>query len=126
MAIVQNYLAVQSEPMLDGVTMRVVIGPNEGAPVFNMRIFEVQPGKSTPFHRHWWEHEVFILEGSAILKLEENDIPVSPGTAILVNRNEKHQFINIGETVMKFMCLVPQEWLENLRSDDSDFRTGTC
>lgn len=126
MAIVQNYLAVQPEPMLDGVTMRVVIGPNEGAPVFNMRIFEVQPGKSTPFHRHWWEHEVFILEGSAILKLEENDIPVSPGTAILVNRNEKHQFINIGETVMKFMCLVPQEWLENLRSDDSNFRTGTC
>ena len=114
MAIVQHYTAVNAEPMLDGVTMRVVIGPKEGAPVFNMRIFEVQSGKSTPFHKHWWEHEVYILEGSAVLKLETGTIPLTQGTAILVTRNEMHQFVNTGSGVMRFMCLVPQEWLEGV------------
>ncbi len=126
MAKVQHYSDVHPEPMLEGVTMRVVIGPAEGAPVFNMRIFEVQPGRATPFHQHWWEHEVYILEGTAVLKLEKSETPLVPGTAILVERNEKHQFVNTGTGVMRFMCLVPQDWLEHMDRDSCGGSGTVC
>ena len=47
---VRDFRGVEAQPAMEGVTMRVVIGPEEGAPIFNMRVFEVQPGLSTPRH----------------------------------------------------------------------------
>ena len=44
-----------------GVTIRVLMGDNVGAPNFTLRHFEVAPGGHTPFHAHPWEHEVFVL-----------------------------------------------------------------
>ncbi|MFP3903820.1 MAG: cupin, partial [Armatimonadota bacterium] len=32
---------------------------NGGAPNFAMRRFVVEPGGSTPYHTHDWEHEVY-------------------------------------------------------------------
>ncbi len=46
-----------------GVTVRWVIRESDGAPHFAMRVFEVEPGKASPFHTHGWEHEVFVLSG---------------------------------------------------------------
>jgi len=47
-----------------GVTIRVLMGENVGAPTFTMRRFEIAPGGHTPFHAHAWEHEVYILSGT--------------------------------------------------------------
>ena len=120
MALVRHFTETEAKPVLEGVKMRMVIGPDQGAPVFNMRVFDVQPGAATPFHSHWWEHEVFILEGSGDLKLTGEKIPLAPGSAILVERNEQHQFVNTGPGILRFMCLVPQEWLESQAGDSKD------
>jgi quercetin dioxygenase-like cupin family protein len=114
MALVRNFQDAELKPVLDGVAMRMVIGPDQGAPFFNMRIFEVQPNSATPYHQHWWEHEVFVLEGTGVLKLQTGEVPLQHGTAILVAGNELHQFVNTGSLLFRFMCLVPQEWLENV------------
>ena len=108
---VQDFRDVEAEPAVEGVTMRVVIGPDEGAPFFNMRVFEVQPGFSSPHHSHWWEHEVFVLSGEGVVKTEQGDLPISHGSAVFVPGGEMHQFQNRGDTVLRFLCLVPQEWL---------------
>jgi quercetin dioxygenase-like cupin family protein len=108
---------VESQKMLDGVTMRMVLGPDEGAPRFNMRIFEVQPGASTPYHSHWWEHEVYIISGKGAVLDEKGEHSLEPGNAVLVPGGEKHHFINTGNEVLRFMCLVPQEWLESYSGD---------
>ena len=49
-----------------GVTIRWVINEKTGAPNFAMRVFEVRPGAATPYHRHWYEQEMFILEGTGL------------------------------------------------------------
>lgn len=120
----RNMIEIEAKEMLDGVTMRMVIGPDEGAPHFNMRVFDVQPGASTPHHSHWWEHEVFIMAGSGIVRDQTGEKPISSGMALLVPGGETHQFVNTGDTVLRFMCLVPQEWLEkhkkDTESDDAD------
>jgi quercetin dioxygenase-like cupin family protein len=108
---VRDFREVEAQPADEGVTMRVVIGPAEGAPHFNMRVFEVQPGHASPHHSHWWEHEVFVLSGQGVVKRDDGEIPIGHGSTVFVPGGEMHQFQNTGDDALRFICLVPQEWL---------------
>jgi len=112
---VRHFWDVEAQPAAEGVTMRVAIGPQEGAPYFNMRVFEVQPGRSTPQHSHWWEHEVLILSGSGAVVTDGGDRPIDHGTVVFVPGGEMHQFRNTGADLLRFLCMVPQEWLQGVR-----------
>ena len=114
MVTVRKYSDVEGSPAADGVTMRLVIGPEQGAPFFNMRVFDVQAGHATAYHEHWWEHEVFILEGQAAVRGADGEQAVGPGSTVFVPGGEMHQFRNVGAGVLRFICLVPQDWLQGV------------
>jgi quercetin dioxygenase-like cupin family protein len=107
--IVKNYRRVPAEPAAEapGVTVRWVISEKDGAPNFAMRVFEVEPGAASPFHTHAWEHEAFILAGNGYLRAEDGQTPFGEGDAIFVAPEEKHQFVNDGDTTLRFICVVP-------------------
>jgi quercetin dioxygenase-like cupin family protein len=90
-----------------GCRMRCLIGPDDAAPSFSMRQFELAPGGNTPRHSHAHEHEMFILEGEGVVfdGLREN--PVRSGYAVFVPPNQAHQVRNTGTGVLKFLCLIP-------------------
>jgi quercetin dioxygenase-like cupin family protein len=90
-----------------GVTMRVLIGAEQGAPTFVMRMFEVAPGGHTPMHAHDWEHEVFILDGEGELAAPDKRLPLRPGVAAMVAPGETHQFVNTGGSTLRFLCVIP-------------------
>lgn len=90
-----------------GTTVRWLLARPQGAPNFAMRLFEVAPGGNTPFHDHAWEHEVYVLTGEAEVVLEAGPRPISAGDAVLVEPGEKHQFRNVGDDTVKFLCLIP-------------------
>jgi quercetin dioxygenase-like cupin family protein len=96
-----------------------VINDSDGAPHFAMRVFDVQPGRSTPYHSHWWEHEVFVLEGKGVAVSAQGEAPIAPGTVLLVDGDEMHQFRNTGDQVLRFICLIPFQWLEGLAQEHS-------
>ena len=106
---------VGARPVGEGVTMRVVIGPDQGAPYFTMRVFEVQPGCATPLHSHWWEHEVFVLSGQGAVNTGREETPIAHGIAVFVPGGERHQFRNTGPDLLRFICVVPQDWLEGVQ-----------
>ena len=108
---VRDFRDVEAQEAMEGVTMRVVIGPEEGAPFFNMRVFEVEPGYASPHHSHPWEHEIFVLSGQAVFRTDQGDLPVGHGSTIFVPGGEMHQMRNTGDDLLRFICLVPQEWL---------------
>ncbi len=89
--------------------VRYLIGPRESAPNFAMRQFEVEPGGYTPRHSHPYEHEVFVLAGRG--EVFEGDIshPIAAGDVVYVAPNEIHQFRNVGDQPLKFLCLVPND-----------------
>lgn len=87
--------------------MRCLIGPDDAAPSFSMRQFEVAPGGSTPKHAHAHEHEVFILEGAGVVLEGQREHLLRPGVAVFVPPNQMHQFRNTGTTALKFLCLIP-------------------
>jgi quercetin dioxygenase-like cupin family protein len=95
------------ESGIQGVTIRWLISQKDGAPNFAMRIFEVAPGGFTPYHKHSWEHEVFILEGKGLLVTDEKNLPLKKDDAVFVPPDENHQFKNDSEEKFIFICLIP-------------------
>ena len=88
-------------------TIRVLLGPEVGAPNFTMRLFEIGPGGQTPFHIHDWEHEMFVLSGKGVCVLSDRKVPLEPDDAVFVPGGEKHCFKNTGEEVLRVICLIP-------------------
>jgi quercetin dioxygenase-like cupin family protein len=87
--------------------MRCLIGPDDAAPSFSMRQFEIGPGGHTPKHSHAHEHEVFVLEGSGVVLEGNREHPVGPGSVVYVAPNDPHQFCNTGAATLRFLCLIP-------------------
>jgi len=98
-----------SDDGADKVSIRQVITKADGAPNFTMRVFDVQPGGHTPHHQHDWEHEVFILDGTAAIETEEGTKAAPAGSVVFVPSNELHQFRNETDEVMRFICLIPNQ-----------------
>jgi quercetin dioxygenase-like cupin family protein len=87
--------------------VRWLITKEMGAKNFAMRLFEMEPEGYSPFHKHAWEHEVFILDGEGLVVGEEHERKFRVGDVIFIPPNEKHQFKNNGKKTVKFLCLVP-------------------
>jgi len=104
---VRNYLDTKPIHELPGVVKREVITADDGAPNFCMRVFEVEPGSSTPSHSHWWEHEVFILSGQGVVVSGQGETPIGKGSVIFVAPNEHHCFLNNSNETLRFICVIP-------------------
>ncbi|MCK5835907.1 MAG: cupin domain-containing protein [Desulfobacula sp.] len=98
---------VMDNQMVKNVAGRVMIGKEDGAENFCMRVFEMGKDGFTPKHRHDWEHEVFVHTGSGEVLLEDKWHPVSAGSTIFVPSNIEHQFRNTADKTFTFVCLIP-------------------
>lgn len=96
--------AVEGMP---GVTVRWVVGPDEGAENFAMRVFEMEPGAAIPPHSHWYEQEMLILAGEGVAAGPRGEERVAPGTVLWVEPDEEHAFRNEGAETLRFVCCVP-------------------
>ena len=104
---VKDYREVPAEPGgSDGLTVRWVINASQGATNFAMRVFELQPGKSSPFHQHENEHEAFVLAGAGELETPEGVAELKDGSAIFIPAQESHRFRNTGKDVMRFIDVI--------------------
>lgn len=92
-----------------GTKIRWLIAEKDGAPNFAMRMFEVEPGGHTPYHKHAGEHEIYCLEGEGTLVFEGNEYSFKANDSIFVDPEKMHQFKNVGKSVLKFLCLIPNE-----------------
>jgi len=113
MKVISNYLDVErvqgqvGEQVIPGIFLRSVISADDGPPNFRMRVVDFEPGSSCPKHSHWWEHEVFILSGQGVMVCEQREIQLVKDMVIYIAPNEEHQFINNGNEILRFICLVP-------------------
>src|SRR3972149_11216869 len=69
---------------MPGVKVRWVIDQKRGAQNSAMRIFEVAPGASTPHHDHWYEQEMYLLEGEGVMVGEAGEQRLEPGHVMWV------------------------------------------
>ncbi|MHC4124455.1 MAG: cupin domain-containing protein [Planctomycetota bacterium] len=92
------------------VMVRVLFGPEDGAPTFAMRVFEFDKAGHTPYHSHPFEHQVIILDGEILAVTEKDEVPLSIGDVLMVIPGEIHQFKNISNSKpARLVCLIPVE-----------------
>ncbi len=89
------------------IKARVLIGKDDGAPNFCMRIFEIGENGYTPKHSHDWEHEMFVHFGEGKVLNGNEWKPVSPGTAVFIPGNVEHQIKNTGPMPLIVLCMIP-------------------
>jgi quercetin dioxygenase-like cupin family protein len=105
---IRHYRDVPAAEPMPGVKKRVVIGPDEGATNFIMRVFEVAAGFTSPDHAHPWEHEVFILAGEGAARDKDGkETPIGEGSTLFLPAGEKHCLINTGKEPLRFICIIP-------------------
>jgi len=103
----QVELENMEESGAEGIRVRWLIKKDDGAPNFAMRLFELQPKGHSPLHSHNWEHEVYILQGNCKVTCEGQEKNAGAGYVVFIPLNLKHQFANMGNSTLKFLCLVP-------------------
>lgn len=91
-----------------GTTIRWLIDDeHDGAPVYALRLIEVEPGGHTPLHSHPYEHENFVVEGQGRVLLDGEYRDVAAGDVIFVPGGMQHTYENTGATPFKFLCGIP-------------------
>lgn len=104
---VSKYLDAKPVQELPGIIKREVINAADGAPHYIMRVFDVDPGSSTPFHAHAWEHEVFILAGRGLVVSDQGETKIARESVVFVPPEENHCFKNSGNEILRFICVIP-------------------
>jgi quercetin dioxygenase-like cupin family protein len=94
------------------VYKQVPISRDDSAPTFSFRVFTIEPGGYTPFHRHPFEHLNYIIEGNGAIVTESGEEhEVKKGDFALVLPDEKHQYKNKSTSKpMVMICAVPKEY----------------
>jgi quercetin dioxygenase-like cupin family protein len=91
---------------------QILVGPDDGATNFAMRIYQLPPGRSSSEHEHRYDHGVLITKGRATVLLGEETHAVEAGDFVWVQPSERHRFTNSGPDLLQFVCVVPP-WGEN-------------
>ena len=92
---------------MQGVSVRWLIGPAENAPNFALRYFEVEPGGCTSLDQHAHDYGVMILKGRGQVLLGEEEFEIAFGDIVYVSPDQVHQFRNVGDEPLGFLCIIP-------------------
>ena len=94
-----------------GVTKQIPLSKADGVPAFSFRVFTIEPGGHTPFHRHPFEHMNYVIEGNGALVVEDREHELKERDFALVLPDEKHQFKNSSKNKnLRVICAVPKEY----------------
>jgi len=99
-----HYLDVKEEQIREagahGISLRTIIGAEDGAPNFFMRVLSFEGNSASPRHSHPWEHEAFILSGSGTLEVEGKKEALKKGDFVYIPPNADHCFQTRGPMEM--------------------------
>jgi quercetin dioxygenase-like cupin family protein len=93
-------------PQRPGVTVRRFISRQDGSNNIEVRYFELQPGATSNFESHNYEHAVLVLRGRGGVRLGDEVHPIQFGDAIFVESDQIHQFRAAEDGVLGFLCAV--------------------
>ena len=97
-----------THPSAKNAFMKVLVSETEGWADYVLRVVEVQKDGFTPKHHHPWPHINYVLEGKGSLMIDGKEHPLKAGSYAFVPDHALHQFRNVGDDVLKFICIVPK------------------
>jgi len=70
----------------------------------------VTPGRSTLPHRLTSSEVYYIEEGEGLMHIDDEDMPVHAGHAVVIPPNAVQWIENRGEADLVFLCIVDPAW----------------
>ena len=90
-------------------TLKQVLISSEDAPNFAMRKFTIEPGGFMPMHTNTVEHEQYVLNGKAKVKIGDKLLTVEKNDVVFIPKGVEHNYTTIGDEAFEFLCIVPNE-----------------
>ncbi|MGE5396677.1 MAG: cupin domain-containing protein [Chitinophagales bacterium] len=90
----------------EGLVSYMLIGKNNaGVKAISIQYSEVQVGKEQPLHKHEPEQCYFIIEGTGLMTIDNEERQVFKGDAIYIPSNAVHGIKNNGEILMTYLTV---------------------
>jgi mannose-6-phosphate isomerase-like protein (cupin superfamily) len=103
---IRNIDAVKAFITADGSEIRELLA-HRNANIRQQSLAEARlpPGGATKAHFHPRTEEIYyILEGTALMTVDQESVPVGPGDAIAIPPGMVHMICNTGSGTLKFLC----------------------
>jgi arsenite methyltransferase len=84
-----------------GVTVRPLTSVDD----IELKVLEIEPGQSSPFHAHSHPHKGVVITGSGALQLTEQRLPLAPSDVFTIAPNEPHCLVNDGPDSLRLVCM---------------------
>ena len=103
------------DPRMEGavnILKQMPISKKDGTPNFSFRVFTIQPGGCTPYHKHGFEHLNYIIGGKGgVINESGEKTSIGTGDFALILPNEMHQYVNTSDSEdFVFICAVPKDY----------------
>ncbi len=105
---IQKYtkLPESTETCCIKTTVRPLLTPEEDNEQCDIKLFEMQPGGYSPLHSHPSEHKIIIIEGKGAVFDGKKEKAIHKDDTIAIASNERHQFKNTSDKVLKFLAIT--------------------
>lgn len=94
-------------PDISGVLKQVLVGPDDGAPNFVIRYFQIESGGYSRKESHPQEHGILVLHGQARIQLNDDIHVLNPLDVVFIPGGDEHQLKNVGAETLGFICVIP-------------------
>lgn len=105
--VVKKSSEIEELDLEGGGKIRWLITHRDGADKFSLRLITVPEGKSTPSHKHDYEHEIFVISGEGDAVLDGKIFTLGEDSFIFVPGGVFHTVK--ARKKMKMICVVPIE-----------------
>jgi len=85
---------------------KLLLGKGDGVKGVSFIIGNIAPGGGTAPHRHEHEEELYyVIEGSGLWRIGDEEFLGKPGAALYVPPNTEHSMVNNGDGKLKIVLL---------------------
>jgi quercetin dioxygenase-like cupin family protein len=93
----------QEHARFPGIYLKGLLTPADN-PLASVNVVQVPPGGYIGRHRHMQQFEtVWIINGEAVLTLDETDVPLKDGQIIAIPIGLEHALRNVGQTPVELL-----------------------
>jgi|APSaa5957512622_1039677.scaffolds.fasta_scaffold178845_1 quercetin dioxygenase-like cupin family protein len=102
-----NAAAINLGASAPGCAKRILVDDvNDGASI-ELLMIEIDPGGNSPHHIHSYELAAFVVEGHGKVLVGDAWQDLNPGDVVHVPGSIVHEFVNTGNTMLKFLSAIP-------------------
>lgn len=96
----------------DGSILRELLHPEKAdlQISYSLAYAKVVAGQATKLHKLRATEVYYILEGQGLMHIDEKSFQVNPQCAIYIPPNCNQYIENIGNSDLKFLCIVDPAW----------------